>query len=125
MGRTGTVALVALAHMDFLESSTLSDSQRKKYHPYLKGYVNFLIKARRNDHLWHGSYDLKTGVPSGMASPYFDGESLLALVKAAKYHGRSDLKSDLITAAEAGYKKNVVDALAKDPDSSTTSLESC
>jgi hypothetical protein len=119
VGRTGTVALVALAHLDYLQSRGTADSQRARYRPFLNGYLRFLMEARRPDGLWHGSYDLQTGAPHGEPSPYFDGEALLALVKATKYRVL-ELAPDLLAAAQVGYARNVVEARAHDPDSAIT-----
>jgi UDP-N-acetylmuramoyl-tripeptide--D-alanyl-D-alanine ligase len=119
-GQTGTVALVSLSHLDYLRSAAVSATHRDKYRPFLEGYLSFLVGARRSDGLWHSSYDIQTGVPRGSPSPYFDGEALLALVRAVKYLERNGLKPLILASAEAGYQKNVVEARALDPDSPVT-----
>lgn len=70
--------------------------------------------------LWHQSYSRASGHPYGQPSPYFDGECLLALVKAAKYMGREDFQPIIIASADAGYHHNIQGALQEDPDSSIT-----
>lgn len=125
-GRIGTVALCALAHIDYLRAakSRISEEKFQNYRQLLEEYLEFLIRARIQTPpkagLWHQSYSRSSGHPYGQPSPYFDGESLLALVKAAKYMGREDLQSIIIASADAGYHHNVQEALQEDPDSSTT-----
>ncbi|MDH3585415.1 MAG: hypothetical protein OER86_14525, partial [Phycisphaerae bacterium] len=53
-------------------------------------------------------------------NPYFDGESLLALAKAARYLGRDALRPLIIESAEAMYGRYVLRALAEEPDSDMT-----
>jgi UDP-N-acetylmuramoyl-tripeptide--D-alanyl-D-alanine ligase len=54
------------------------------------------------------------------SSPYFDGETLLALSKAYNYLDRTDLKEIIIETAEQCHQKYIIDALQIDADSSTT-----
>ncbi len=125
-GRIGTVALCALAHIDYLRAakSQISEEKFQNYRQLLEEYLEFLIRARIQTPpkagLWHQSYSYASGHPYGQPSPYFDGESLLALVKAAKYMGREDLQPIIIASADAGYHHNIQEALQEDPDSSTT-----
>ncbi len=120
-GRLGTVALVALAHIDTLRRAEhLSESAVAGYRDRLEEYLSFLLAARVADGRFHSSYNLRTGVPYGPPSPYFDGESLLALTKAAKYLGRDDLRPVVLAAAAAGYQLNVEQARRQDPDSNIT-----
>lgn len=121
-GSTGTVALCALAHIDYLRAaeSRLSEDKFWNYKLRLDEYLKFLVGAQTEAGLWHQYYSVSDGQPFGPSTPYFDGESLLALIKAAKYMGRSDLKPVFIAAADAGYRQNVQEALRKDQDSATT-----
>ena len=125
-GRIGTVALCALAHIDYLRAakSRISEEKFQNYRQLLEEYLEFLIRARMQTTpkagLWHQSYSHSSGHPYGQPSPYFDGECLLALVKAAKYMGRQDLQPIIIASADAGYHHNIQEALQEDPDSSTT-----
>ncbi len=117
VGAVGTVALVALAHIDLLRSlSPPSTSLRRD----LDAYLAFLRKARRSSGQFHGHYQLSSGTPFGPPSPYFDGEALLALVKASKYLGRKDLRALARSEADVGYRRNVLEARALDADSTTT-----
>ena len=125
-GRIGTVALCALAHIDYLRAakSHISEEKFQNSRQLLEEYLEFLIRARiqtnPNAGLWHRSYSVDDGHPYGKPSPYFDGESLLALIKAAKYMGREDLQPIIIASADAGYRHNIQEALQEDPDSSIT-----
>ena len=92
----------------------------------LNEYLEFLITARIPDGLHRRASGIKTTVSptatrTGNPSPYFDGESLLALTKASKYMGRKDLQPIIIASADTGYRHNIQEALAeKMPDSPTT-----
>jgi len=121
-GSTGTVALCALAHIEYLRTPSTDASQEKlqNYRQHLNEYLEFLVGARAQTGLWHRFYDISDGRPFGSSTPYYDGESLLALVKAAKYMGREDLQPIIIDAAEAGHQHNILEALQKDRDSPVT-----
>ena len=126
IGATGTVALCALAHIDYLRAarSQITEEKFQNYRQLLEEYLGFLISARiqipPQAGLWHQKYSIAGGYRYGKASPYFDGESLLALIKAAKYMGREDLQPIIIASADAGYRHNIQEALQEDPDSSIT-----
>ena len=126
VGRIGTVALCALAHIDYLHAakSQITEEKFQNYRQLLKEYLQFLIRARiqmgPKAGLWHQNYSIASGHPYGQPSPYFDGESLLALIKAAKYMGRKDLQPAIIASADAGYHYNIQEALQEDPDSPIT-----
>ncbi len=120
-GRLGTVALIVLAHVDYLRSAEhLAEPAVAGYRRRLSEYLGFLISARLADGRFHDAYSLRTGESYGPSSPYFDGESLLALIKAAKYLDRDDLWPVVLDAADAGYRLNVVEARKRDPDSNVT-----
>jgi UDP-N-acetylmuramoyl-tripeptide--D-alanyl-D-alanine ligase len=121
-GQTGTVALVALARVEYLRSleRSLSPEVVAAHRERLGEYLQHLVRARTPEGLFYGRYSLEDCQPSGTPSPYSDGEALLALVKAAKYLGRRDLEPVILRAAEAGYQHNVEQALAKERDSDTT-----
>jgi len=120
-GRTGTVALIALSIIDFLRSSEDTDMELKtELWADLDKYLDFLVSLRMENGQFYQSYDHETGVGYGGSSPYFDGESLLALTKAAKYLNKDELKPIILESANATYQNNVVNALEDDPDSSTT-----
>lgn len=126
IGRIGTVALCALSHIDYLRAAKpqISEEKFQHYRQLLGEYLGFLIRTRiqtgPTTGLWHQKYSVAGGHPYGKPSPYFDGESLLALIKAAKYMGREDLQSIIIASADAAYHHNIQQPLAADPDSSIT-----
>jgi len=122
IGSTGAIALCASTYVDYLRAAEhdLPEEKIIRYRKHLDEFIKFLVSALNEDNLWYEFYKISDGKPYGDHTPYFDGESLLALVKAAKYMGRSDLKEVILDAADAGYRHNIVEALEKDPDSSTT-----
>ena len=125
-GRMGTVALCALSHIDYLHAakSQITEEKFQSYQQLLEEYLGFLVRARIQTGpkagLWHSRYSVSNGHPYGRPSSYFDGESLLALTKAAKYMEREDLQPIIIASADAGYHHNIQEALQEDPDSSIT-----
>ena len=121
-GKLGTVALIALSYMDFLQKAKaiLVSDALKQFQTEMNQYIDFLVEARRDSGLFYSNYSIENGDPFGKPSPYSDGESLLALVKAAKYHGRKDLVPLVMDAAREGWRVNITEALKKDPDSKTT-----
>jgi hypothetical protein len=121
-GSMGTVALVALAYIDYLRAAPagLDEATLSQHRAYLKGHLQHLERSLRPDGLWYGKYDIKTCSPSGEPSSYSDGEALLALVKAAKYLEYSWLEPVLLRAADAGRALNIDAALSRDSDSDVT-----
>jgi UDP-N-acetylmuramoyl-tripeptide--D-alanyl-D-alanine ligase len=120
-GGTGTIALVALAHIEYLRSLPAGqDDAQQGYRLRLREYLKQLEAGLRDDGVWYGDYDSKNCRVGGEPSPYADGEALLALVKAAKYLGYKELEPTILRAAAAGRKRNIDDALAAHPDSDTT-----
>lgn len=124
-GSTGTVALVTLALIEILRTEgrpqcEMPTPAMSVFREQLGQYLSFLVSARDESGMFHASYDLETGTPKGKHSPYFDGESLLALVKAAKYLGRADLWPIILESADRGWQVNVVEARKQDDDSKIT-----
>lgn len=100
-GALGTVSLVALALVDAQRAGIDS-------HPDLaEALLRHLLAARREDGHWHGACSLDDGTPAGVPSPYFDGESLLTLARAARFQGRDELRATVLASAEAGYRDYV------------------
>lgn len=114
-GDTGTLAVLALAHVDYLRTKALSEAERSKRAKHLKGLLASLQAAVRHDGRIHKHYR-KDGVFMGGYSPYYDGEALLAFVKASKYLGHTEYKPVLKKMAEAGWKRNVVKGLRAGKD---------
>jgi UDP-N-acetylmuramoyl-tripeptide--D-alanyl-D-alanine ligase len=120
-GGTGTVALVALAHIEYLRASAELQSERRAlFETRLGEYLQLLLRSVEPSGLWYGNFDVDHCKPHGQPSPYSDGEALLALVKAAKYLGHTELLPAILRAAAAGKRINVDQALAKDADSDVT-----
>ncbi len=120
-GATGTVALITLSLIEFLNSrSGLSSALREFYRAELDAYIRFLLSLRLENGQFFSTYNLSTGKGIDKPSPYYDGESLLALVKAAKYAGYTVLENKIKTSAQSMYEVNIVHALEKHPDSNTT-----
>jgi len=106
----GAVALITLAHIDLLRQPQRLGSGEKAllesdFNGYLKTILNGEKLHGKHAHVFYKSYR-EDGTPHGKNSPYYDGESLLALVKAAKFLGRSDLWDRIEGMAEAGWKMN-------------------
>ncbi|MGB5815635.1 MAG: hypothetical protein WBH85_17400 [Thermoanaerobaculia bacterium] len=118
-GGTGTVALVTLTLIDFLRAKGKIEG-RDDLEAELDQYLAFLLSLRRADGHFHSGYGHTEGEPMGEPSPYFDGETLLALVKAAKYLDRSALRPKILESAAATYERWVDYALIEDPDSPLT-----
>jgi hypothetical protein len=118
-GSLGTIALVALALMDFIP--TIQEKKiKEQYKDDLKQYLSFLLLARQKEGQFYSSYDLKTGRTFGDPSPYFDGEALLALTKAVRHSGFKQWESLVLESASKMYQTHVREALKKDADSSIT-----
>lgn len=94
---TGTVALVALSIIDYLrtEKATSEDlipaDYEKKLSDMLNGYIAFLKYMYMDNKHFSKEYRIDSGKRSKRHSPYFDGETILCLIKAAKYLGYKEL----------------------------------
>lgn len=120
-GTTGTVALIALAHIEYLRSpQNMAAEQRAGLDKALNEYLTLLLRNVHPSGLWYGNYSTKNCKPEGEPSPYSDGEALLALAKAAKYLGHAEVVPTLLAGAAAGKRLNIDEALAQDADSDTT-----
>ena len=120
-GKTGTVALVSLSIIDFLRSAEEIDEEfREELESDLDKYITFLVSLRFEDGLFHQAYTHDDGTGYGPSSPYYDGESLLALTNAAIYMGKDELKQIILSSAEATNEAHIIAALQNDPDSAIT-----
>lgn len=121
VGKTGTVALFALSLIDYLRSENRSNTDYGDLlQVELEKYLNFLKTLQQDDGLFSSFYTYQDGRGYNKPSPYSDGEALLAMTKAAKYLGFSDLLPAIRLASEGMYQSHVVEALKEDPDSDTT-----
>jgi hypothetical protein len=89
---TGSVALVALSAIEYLRTekagnTTINPKFKAEIYEKLDGYIKFLTWMRLPDKHFSQSYSLLSKTKRGNYSPYFDGESMLCLIKAAKYLG--------------------------------------
>jgi hypothetical protein len=116
-GDSGAVALVALSLIDFLRAEPAD--QHTLPRKQIDEYLLFLLSLERPDHRFYRKYLLSTGEGWGQASPYFDGEILLACVKAARLLQREDLQPRILRAADASYAACASQAVQRhrdDPD---------
>mmetsp|Transcript_9751 Transcript_9751/g.17195 ORF Transcript_9751/g.17195 Transcript_9751/m.17195 type:complete len:465 (+) Transcript_9751:85-1479(+) len=105
--KTGVIALLALTHIEVLRKpEKLEPAAISELQGHLDGYLNTILAAATKKYTFHAAYQ-EGGEAYGPASPYFDGECLLALIKAAKYLGRDDLWPQIKEFADGGFKKNV------------------
>jgi UDP-N-acetylmuramoyl-tripeptide--D-alanyl-D-alanine ligase len=90
---TGTIALYCLSIVEFLrgQADTLPADTKEKLNRQLDLHLAFLKSQELPDGSWCRSYNVPSGVRNNEASPYYDGETLLAYCKAARYCGRTDL----------------------------------
>jgi len=121
-GKTGTVALYTLSLIDTLRRPEFLDANfRESLESNLDNYLSFLVSLRTEDGLFYKSYTYDKGKGFGSSpSPYFDGETLLALTKAAKYLDKRELIPIILESADAMYFAHVEKALRIDPDSNKT-----
>lgn len=118
-GDVGTVALLALACIDFLRADFPLE-ERERWERFTLEVLAFLVHLRRDDGHWPSSYRVSNGAPMGDPSPYYDGESLLALAKAVRHRGLDSLQPAVMASAERMYAAHVVQAREAEPDSPIT-----
>jgi len=121
IGSTGTLAILTLANIDYLRTTAPDEKERAHRMEFLKGLLLSLQaavieKGAEKPGLIRKQYSVKDGTFQGDHSPYFDGEALLALTKAAKYLGFSELWPTVQTMADAGWRANVRPGLQKQRD---------
>ncbi len=118
---SGTVALVALAIIEYLATDAPMDAAYKKeLNAKLDGYLAFLMFMQRDNGHIADRFDTKAGKARDRSSPYYDGESLLALTKAARQLGKKELVPTIEKAARAMAETYTIKAWAKDRDSKDT-----
>ncbi len=122
MGRTGLIALLLLAHIETIAADDqMSDGEVNLYKEYARQYLTFLMRMRQENGLFHAFYTYADhGTPRGLPSPYYDGESLLALIRVARVLKLDALKPIILESAGAMWREHVVAALRQDPVSETT-----
>jgi UDP-N-acetylmuramoyl-tripeptide--D-alanyl-D-alanine ligase len=120
LGETNVVALLALAMIDYLRTDIPDRAVKINVERMLDDCMAFLLSLRRDDGQFWGTYRCHDGAAVGFPSPYADGEALLAMVKAARYTGRADLKPLVLESAADMTRVYITAALRLDPDSDYT-----
>mmetsp|Transcript_32012 Transcript_32012/g.52892 ORF Transcript_32012/g.52892 Transcript_32012/m.52892 type:complete len:512 (+) Transcript_32012:14-1549(+) len=87
---TGTNALVALGLIDYLRtindnSIDIDSSHKQMLETKLRKLINFLKWVQKDNQHFASSFQIDNNLPTKGFSSYYDGEAMLALVKAAKY----------------------------------------
>ncbi len=118
---SGTVALVALSIVEYLMTpAPLDDAYKAELEEKLDGYLRFLQWMQRDNGHIAKEYRHPTKTKTNRSSPYYDGESLLCLCKAARELGKDWLVPTIEEAAPAMARTYTIDSWAKDPDSNRT-----
>ena len=118
---TGTVALVAMAIVEYLRSGDeIAPERRAELDGRLDRYLAFLVSQQMDNGHFSSSYTLRTGQRRTRSSPYYDGETLLCLIKAAKYLGKTHLLPVIQRAARAMAQTYTREAWREDADSDRT-----
>lgn len=116
-GATGTVALAALALLEFLQTEPAADG---RWSTQLGEYLEFLRSLERSDHRFHRAFLHTTGEGWGTPSPYYDGETLLVLARTAVARQDPALQALVLRAAAAADAAYVADAVAQQRDDAET-----
>jgi hypothetical protein len=118
---TGTIALLGLAIIEYLETDQeIPSDYRHKLTTHLDGYLGFLQWMQLDKGRFAKTYDVVTGSRVRFSSPYYDGETLLCLAKAARYLGKTELVSVVERAARATSETYTIEAWVKNPDAKST-----
>lgn len=118
---SGTVALVALAIVEYLKSDApMDEASTADLNTKLDGYLKFLQWMQlKNGHI-SDRFDHRSNKRRERSSPYYDGESLLAMTKAARQLDRAWLVPTIERAAASMAKTYTIKSWAKDRDSNET-----
>jgi hypothetical protein len=118
---SGTVALVALSLIEYLMTDEpMEEEYKTELTAKLKGYLDFLQWMQLDD--GHISRDYRHDAEDKVkrSSPYYDGESLLCLCKAARQLGYTEYVPTIETTARATAETYTIGAWPKDIDSKQT-----
>lgn len=118
--KTGTIALLCLAIMDFQDDPALTDDLRQHYKRLLFSYFIFLRTMEMDDGSWARTYSLSLNYREPDFSPYYDGESLLAYTVAAHRLKRPDLLRRLNAALPKLIRRYTIDAWKPEGDDDLT-----
>jgi len=115
---TGTAALISLSLIDYLRSAPALDPDRRMdLETLLDGYLAFILEMQLPSGHFASGYHLAQHSRTDKVSPYFDGESLLCLVMAARHLHRDGLRIPIQQASSAFVKDYTEPLLAGDGDS--------
>lgn len=126
---TGANALLGLALIDYLRTiqdhnmtTTISVDKKQNYEAHLFSTIQFLKFLQLPNQSFAQHYQLDTKWKAASGSPYFDGEAMLCLCKAARYlDGYSTTLVPLIEqAAFVLAKRYTLDVWRNDVDSAQT-----
>lgn len=119
--QSGTVALLGLAMIEFMRvEKNLPEEYQKKMKTHLDGYLKFLASMQLKNGQFAKRYNLDRKKRSTTTSPYFDGEVMLCLVKAARHLGYEQYVPAIEKAARATAEIYTFDAWKKEKDSNQT-----
>jgi UDP-N-acetylmuramoyl-tripeptide--D-alanyl-D-alanine ligase len=120
--KTGTVALVTLALVELWrgEEQYLTRMGRGLCSNWATQYLAYLGAMEMDNGSWGRCYYVESGQREAISSPYFDGESLLAYCRAARYMDHKELIPKIEKIAPLLVKKYTIDAWRADPDSDLT-----
>ena len=118
---SGSVALVALAIIEYLKTpGPMEPAYKAELEAKLDGYLGFLVWMQLDNGHISDRFDHRSGKRRERSSPYYDGESLLALTKAARQLDRKELVPAIERGARAMAETYTIEAWAKDRDSNQT-----
>ena len=118
---SGTVALIALAIVEYLATDgPMEEAWKAELNTKLDGYLAFLQWMQRDNGHIARAYDQRRKKRIEKSNGYYDGESLLAMSKAARQLGRTELIPTIERAARAMAETYTVKSWAEDRDSKKT-----
>ena len=118
---SGTIALVALSIVEYLKTEApMDEAYRAELTEKLDGYLKFLQYLQLSNGHFARDYRHDRNSRVERSSPYYDGETLLCLCKAARELGYDNLVPGIEEAARATAETYTVKAWAKDVDSKKT-----
>ena len=123
--QTGTVALISLAIIEYLRTEkagniTLDEAYKQELMNYLKGYIEHLKDMQFPNKRFSQFILMPSKTKYPKSSPYFDGETLLCFVKAAKYLGFTELIPIIEETSIQLAKYYTMDQLKTEPDPNLT-----
>jgi len=121
--RTGTVALLCLALVDFCraEEAFAPRVGRGLYQAWLRKYLDYLQAMELSNGGWSREYYPELNESDPEPSAYYDGEALLAYSRAARYLGQAELVPKVERFAPILAARYTVDAWEERLDSNKTS----